>query len=48
MPHQFILNDVVTALKGMSTDTEFPSGDAKVVKIFTDKAPVRELALGHK
>ena len=22
MPHQFILNDVVTALKGMSTDTE--------------------------
>jgi hypothetical protein len=31
-----------------STVTEFPSGDPKVVKIFTAKAPVREVQLGKK
>ena len=31
-----------------STKTTFPSGDAKVVKIFTAKAPVREVSLGNK
>lgn len=33
---------------GMSTVTQFPSGDPKVVKIFTAKAPVREVTLGGK
>ena len=33
---------------GMSTVTSFPSGDAKVVKLFTAKAPVREVSLGGK
>jgi len=33
---------------GMSTVTKFPSNDAKVVKIFTAKAPVREVSLGGK
>jgi len=31
-----------------STSTSFPSGDAKVVKIFTAKKPVREVSLGTK
>lgn len=33
---------------GMSTVTKFPSGDAKIVKLFTAKAPVREVSLGGK
>ena len=33
---------------GMSTATTFPSGDKKVVKLFTAKAPVREVKLGEK
>ena len=33
---------------GMSTATTFPSGDKKVVKLFTAKAPVREVSLGGK
>ena len=32
----------------MSTATTFPSGDPKVVKLFTAKAPVREVQLGDK
>ncbi len=32
----------------MSTGTMFPSGDAKVIKLFTAKAPVREVQLGGK
>jgi len=35
-------------LFGLSTSTTFPSGDAKVVKIFTAKAPVREVKLNGK
>ena len=35
-------------LFGMSTVTTFPSGDKKVVKLFTAKAPVREVSLGGK
>ena len=35
-------------LFGASTITVFPSGDKKLVKIFTAKAPVRELNLGDK
>jgi len=31
-----------------STGTSFPSGDPKVIKIFTAKAPVREVSLGGK
>lgn len=31
-----------------STNTSFPSGDKKVVKIFNAKAPVREVSLGDK
>ena len=31
-----------------STGTTFPSGDKKVIKIFTAKAPVREVQLGNK
>lgn len=31
-----------------STGTSFPSGDAKVVKIFTAKKPVAEVTLGNK
>ncbi len=31
-----------------STGTSFPSGDKKVVKLFTAKAPVREVSLGGK
>ena len=33
---------------GMSTVTKFPSGDAKIIKIFTAKKPVREVQLGDK
>ena len=33
---------------GLSTKTTFPSGDKKVVKLFTAKAPVREVQLGGK
>ena len=32
----------------MSTKTSFPSGDPKVVKVFTAKKPVREVSLGNK
>jgi hypothetical protein len=35
-------------LFGMSTVTSFPSGDKKVVKLFTAKAPVREVQLNGK
>ncbi len=35
-------------LFGMSTNTSFPSGDKKVVKLFTAKAPVREVQLNGK
>lgn len=35
-------------LFSFSTGTTFPSGDKKVVKIFTAKAPVREVTLGSK
>ena len=35
-------------LFGLSTATTFPSGDKKLVKIFTAKAPVREVKLGGK
>jgi len=35
-------------LFGFSTATTFPSGDKKVVKIFTAKAPIREVTLGDK
>jgi len=35
-------------LFGMSTSTTFPSGDSKVVKIFTAKPPVREVKLNGK
>jgi len=31
-----------------STSTSFPSGDKKVVKLFTAKTPVREVSLGGK
>jgi len=31
-----------------STGTSFPSGDKKVVKVFTAKKPVREVSLGNK
>ena len=31
-----------------STGTSFPSGDKKVVKVFTAKKPVREVSLGSK
>ena len=33
---------------GFSTVTKFPNGEAKVVKLFTAKAPVREVQLGGK
>ena len=33
---------------GLSTVTAFPSGDPKVVKLFTAKAPVREVQLNGK
>ncbi len=33
---------------GMSTVTKFPSGDPKIVKIFTAKKPIREVSLGDK
>jgi len=33
---------------GMSTNTTFPSGDTKLVKLFTAKTPVREVQLGDK
>jgi len=32
----------------ISTNTSFPSGDPKVVKIFTARPPVREVSLGEK
>jgi len=35
-------------LFSMSTNTSFPSGDKKVVKLFTAKAPVREVQLNGK
>ena len=35
-------------LFGMSTKTKFPSGDPKIVKLFTAKAPVREVSLNGK
>ena len=31
-----------------STGTSFPSGDAKVIKLFTAKEPIREVQLGNK
>ena len=33
---------------GLSTVTTFPSGDAKIIKIFTAKKPIREVSLGDK
>ena len=35
-------------LFSLSTNTTFPSGDKKAVKVFTAKAPVREVSLGNK